>query len=221
MHWRSRGAACLSFRQQHTARTRWLGTLTASVALTLKVCGGPGGWGLDPAQPQRPAPDLATGHPDLSPTRNHTAFSHRPASCQSPERAQWFIHQARSLFDEQTQSKPQAPGFREEKGLRAGRLSLCGPTGQESGLIRGSSYTQLGEEGAPNPQKDGGVSCSHHVSLLIQEGAEGLLGILLRHPRWAVQHSHPQNADQGGQPALPERPPGLMLRVSDSPSAKK
>lgn len=159
-HWRIRRAACPPCGQQHTQRTHCPGTLTASVALTLKVCSDPGGRGLDPDQPQCPAPGLAAGCPDLSPTQNHTTFSHWPVSRQSPKRAQWLIHQAQRLFDQQTQSKPQAPGFREERGLQAGLPSLCGPTGQGLGLTRGSSYTQLGEEGTPNapgPRKMGGL----------------------------------------------------------------
>lgn len=158
-HWRSRRAACPPLGQQHTPRTHRPGTLTASVALTLKVCSDPGDRGLNPAQPQRPAPGLAAGHPDPSPNRNHTTFSHRPVFRQSPEWAQWLIRQARRLFDQQTQSKPQAPGLREERRRRAGRPSLRGPTGQGLGLPRGRSYTQLGEEGAPSapgPRKMGG-----------------------------------------------------------------
>lgn len=171
------------------------------MALTLKVCGGPGGRGLDPAQPQRPAPGLAAGCPDLSPTRNHTAFSHRPVSRRSPERAQWLIRQARRLFDKQTQSEPQAPGFREERGLRAGRPSLCGPTGQGLGLTRGSSYTQLGEEGAPNLRKDRGSPVSTaSASSSRRELSISLASFSVTHAGPCSTATHKMQTKEGSQP---------------------
>lgn len=201
-HWGSRRAACPPQAAAHAAWTRWLGTLSASVALTLKVCGGPGGRGLDPAQPQRLLQAAQRACPDLSPTWNHQP-SPTGLSPVGGERAQWLIRQeARRLFDKQTQSEPQAPGFREEGDLSRTSVSLWAH-GPGLGLTRGSSYT-TGRGGSPQPGKTG-VSCSHASSLLVQEGAEHLLGILLCHPCWAVQHSHTQNADQGGQPALPQR----------------
>ena len=183
----------------------------------LEVCGGPGGRGLDPAQPQHPAPGLAVGCPDLSPTRNHTAFSHRPVSPRSPERAQWLIRQAQSLFDKQTRSEPQAPGFREEKGLRAGCPSLCGPTGQGSGLTRGSSYTQLGEEGAPNLQKDGGSPVpTASASWSRRELSISLAPFSVTHAGPCSTATHKAQTKEGSQPfpsALPAQRSGYQTHI--------
>ena len=183
----------------------------------LEVCGGPGGRGLDPAQPQHPALGLAVGCPDLSPTRNHTAFSHRPVSPRSPERAQWLIRQAQSLFDKQTRSEPQAPGFREEKGLRAGCPSLCGPTGQGSGLTRGSSYTQLGEEGAPNLQKDGGSPVpTASASWSRRELSISLAPFSVTHAGPCSTATHKAQTKEGSQPfpsALPAQRSGYQTHI--------
>ena len=222
MHWRSRRAACPPRGQQHTPRTHCPGTLTASVALTLKVCSDPGGRGLDPAQPQCPAPGLAEGCPDLSPTRNHTTFTTGLSPIRAPSG-----HSGSSAKLEGSSTSRLGPNHRTQGlGKKGGfeqdvHLSVDPPVrGWGSpGVAVTHNWARRVPPMLLGPER-WGVSCCHHVSLLVQEGAEGLLGILLCHPCWAVQHSHPQNTDQGLL-ALPKRPPGPTFQVSNPHSAKK